>query len=245
MSMIFYSIDRGGADYERILCFSTEIAIVSGMSKFYAVRRGSPAGIYTSWQECSKAVTGIANAEYKAFATLSEAETFIADTHISDRQQYSTTAQIYTDGSFVQKRGGLAVVWPAEKKEIASAFNDRPTSNRTELAAVYVALKLFESCDRSKWQKAIIYTDSQLTYNILKKFCSCWERKGWVTQKNTPVKNQDLIRPCWDLYKRLQPCVRILWIRGHNGNIHNERADKLAKMASLQQLNVKPEHEDK
>lgn len=43
-------------------------------AKFYVVWKGRKKGIFTSWAECEKQVKGYKDAEYKAFATLKEAE---------------------------------------------------------------------------------------------------------------------------------------------------------------------------
>jgi ribonuclease HI len=42
--------------------------------KFYVVWKGKTPGIYDSWEECSKQVSGIAGAQYKSFPTKAEAE---------------------------------------------------------------------------------------------------------------------------------------------------------------------------
>lgn len=42
--------------------------------KYYVVWKGRRTGIFTSWAECSAAVTGYPEAEYKAFDSLAEAE---------------------------------------------------------------------------------------------------------------------------------------------------------------------------
>ena len=42
--------------------------------KFYVVWKGRQTGIFTSWAECEKHVKGFVSAEYKAFGSLSEAE---------------------------------------------------------------------------------------------------------------------------------------------------------------------------
>jgi ribonuclease HI len=42
--------------------------------KFYVVWKGRKTGIFTSWAECEEQVKGFVGAEYKAFASLKEAE---------------------------------------------------------------------------------------------------------------------------------------------------------------------------
>ncbi|MBQ2881141.1 MAG: RNase H1/viroplasmin domain-containing protein, partial [Clostridia bacterium] len=45
--------------------------------KIYAVRNGSQTGIFHSWDDCRKAVTGYKGAEYCGFYTLEEAEAYL------------------------------------------------------------------------------------------------------------------------------------------------------------------------
>ena len=42
--------------------------------KYYVVWFGNPTGIFNSWKECKKAITGITGAQYKSFETLQEAK---------------------------------------------------------------------------------------------------------------------------------------------------------------------------
>lgn len=42
--------------------------------KYYVVWFGNPAGIFDSWEKCKKAISGIAGAQYKSFATQAEAK---------------------------------------------------------------------------------------------------------------------------------------------------------------------------
>ena len=46
---------------------------------FYAVRFGKIPGIYTSWNECKKQVSGFKGAIYKRFSDKSSAENFCKD----------------------------------------------------------------------------------------------------------------------------------------------------------------------
>jgi ribonuclease HI len=45
--------------------------------KYYAVRKGRQTGIFTNWQDCKAQVHQFPHAEYKSFATQSEAEAFL------------------------------------------------------------------------------------------------------------------------------------------------------------------------
>lgn len=43
--------------------------------KFYVVWFGNPAGIFGSWEECKRSISGVKGAQYKSFDTFSEAKT--------------------------------------------------------------------------------------------------------------------------------------------------------------------------
>lgn len=45
--------------------------------KIYAVKKGKITGVFDSWEQCKASVTGYPGAEYKGFATLTEAESYL------------------------------------------------------------------------------------------------------------------------------------------------------------------------
>lgn len=45
--------------------------------KFYAVKKGKITGVFTSWADCKESVDGYAGAQYKGFATLTEAQEYL------------------------------------------------------------------------------------------------------------------------------------------------------------------------
>ncbi|KAI8096394.1 Caulimovirus viroplasmin-domain-containing protein, partial [Halteromyces radiatus] len=52
---------------------------------YYAVQKGRKQGVYKTWEECKKQVIQFAGAKYRKFATLEEAESFVAG---HDEKQY-------------------------------------------------------------------------------------------------------------------------------------------------------------
>lgn len=60
--------------------------------KFYAVKKGYSAGVYTDWNTCKKQVHGYSGAIYKSFATEKEAKAFIKGNTVS-----KTNAKKYTE----------------------------------------------------------------------------------------------------------------------------------------------------
>lgn len=138
-----------------------------------------------------------------------------------------TTPQvtIYTDGGCVPNPGaggwGAILIHPNHtEKELYGGMADT-TNNRMELTAVIEAL-------RSLKEKHTIelYVDSQYVKNGMTKWMENWIRKKWRTSTGSPVKNQDL----WQVLNMLVDKHEINWhwVKGHAGNVYNERVDQLA-----------------
>jgi ribonuclease HI len=72
------------------------------------------------------------------------------------------------------------------------------------------------------------YQDSQYVKDGLTKWMAGWKRNGWKTADRKPVKNQDL----WVRLEAAAASHKVdwRWVRGHAGNIENERADALARL---------------
>jgi ribonuclease HI len=95
------------------------------------------------------------------------------------------------------------------------------TNNQMELTAVIRALEsLTRSCEVD------VHTDSQYVKNGIETWIHGWKRNGWKTADRKPVKNAQLWRELDALAAQHQ--VRWHWVRGHNDDPGNERADALA-----------------
>jgi ribonuclease HI len=144
--------------------------------------------------------------------------------------------QIWTDGSakvHTSKAGGWAYVckfWP-DGSEIPFEFwgsgGERDTtSNRMELTAIVEALKLV-------WNSSLmgcpvsVYSDSQYCVNGITQWIHAWRANNF---KNGEVKNRDLWEELYKYTELVDPMYE--WIRGHSGNVMNERVDKLAVAAA-------------
>jgi ribonuclease HI len=58
------------------------------------------------------------------------------------------------------------------------------------------------------------------------------EKRGWRTADKKPVKNDDL----WQELDKIssQHKIEWLWVKGHSGDLGNERADALANQGVAQ-----------
>ena len=97
-------------------------------------------------------------------------------------------------------------------------------------AAVIAALG--EVASRPEWASSSleIYTDSEYVQKGITRWIRGWEANGWRTSNKQPVKNQDL----WQrLLRAMQPhTIEWHWVRGHTGDVENERCDELAVAAA-------------
>ena len=135
--------------------------------------------------------------------------------------------EIWTDGGCKPNPGpgGWAAIlrFRTTEKELTGAEPDT-TNNRMELTAAAVAL---ESLKRPC--RVALHTDSQYLKDGITRWMTGWVRKNWRTSGGDPVKNMDLWRRILDAAKPHQIDWR--WVRGHDGNVMNERADVLATKA--------------
>ena len=131
---------------------------------------------------------------------------------------------IYTDGACKGNPGpGGWGAWLSsaghEKDLFGGAANT--TNNRMELTAPIEALaSLKRTC------AITIYTDSEYVRKGMTEWINGWQRRGWKTADNKPVKNADLWQRLDALCKLHQ--VEWRWVKGHSGDPGNERADALA-----------------
>jgi ribonuclease HI len=135
---------------------------------------------------------------------------------------------IYTDGSCKGNPGPGG--WAA-RLQCGSAVKELSggekltTNNRMEITSVVKALEaLNKDCT------VTIHYDSQYMRDGITKWIENWKRNGWKTKDKKPVKNQDLWMLLDEMVQKYQ--IEWHWVKGHNGNIGNERVDKLATAES-------------
>jgi ribonuclease HI len=144
------------------------------------------------------------------------------------------TVVIHTDGACKGNPGpggwGALLEYDGRRKEL---FGGEPqtTNNRMELVAVIRALEAL-----TRAADVEIYTDSQYVKNGIESWIHGWKRNGWKTSDRKDVKNADLWRELDLLAARHR--VRWHWVRGHDDNPGNERADELANLGVTMESDV-------
>lgn len=179
--------------------------------KIYAVRKGRQTGLFTTWAECQKQVTGYAGARFKGFTNAEEAMRWLsgddtAGSHTAQPagrrqihavkgprlspEQTTDTDQdyiIYTDGSCLKNPdgpGGWAMVARTTANGAVSeqsGGHPSTTNNRMELTAAIKALQWAPAGSR-----VALYTDSQYLKNGITRWLAAWKRRGWKKQTGLP-----------------------------------------------------------
>ena len=138
----------------------------------------------------------------------------------------------YTDGACSGNPGpgGWGVLLQAfsdskvvKERELSNG-EKRTTNNKMELRAAIAALEILD-----RTSEITIITDSKYVMNGIQTWLAGWKKNNWKTASKKPVKNEEL-------WKRLdllceQHEVNWKWVKGHAGDMGNERVDKLARSA--------------
>lgn len=132
---------------------------------------------------------------------------------------------IYTDGASSGNPGpggfGTILLYKQHRKEISGGYR-LTTNNRMELLAVIKGLKAL----KGQGQHVTVYSDSKYVVDAVEKgWLWNWEKKDFKGKKN-----MDLWKDFIKLYRKHQ--VRFKWVKGHDGNLLNERCDTLAVEAA-------------
>ena len=134
--------------------------------------------------------------------------------------------EIYTDGACKGNPGvggwGVLLMHDGRTRELRGG-EPHTTNNRMELIAVIRALEALKRGTRVR-----LHTDSQYVQLGISKWIRDWKQRGWRTANRKPVKNEDLWRRLDELAGGLE--IEWIWVRGHDGNVGNERADELANL---------------
>ncbi len=218
--------------------------------KYYAVAQGRTTGIFTQWSHCEAQVKGFKGAKYKSFSSRKEAESWLRDpvyqpknpalkkrrkslgADVEIKPLPPDAIEIYTDGSAINNPGpggyGLVICDGKIQREMSGGYRCT-TNNRMELLAAIIALEEMQMSPRP----IVLYTDSRyLLDGVVKGWAQRWRRNGWMKADDTPALNSDLWSRLLDVLETVT--VEFRWVKGHAGNLLNERCDQLAGVAARQ-----------
>jgi len=136
------------------------------------------------------------------------------------------TVTLYTDGACRGNPGpggwGVWLKYGDHEREMHGGEKET-TNNRMELMAAIKGLEAIKgSC------QVELYTDSKYVLKGITEWMANWKKNNWKTAAKKPVKNVDL----WQLLDQESTRHQINWhwVKGHDGNPGNEKADELANL---------------
>lgn len=135
--------------------------------------------------------------------------------------------KIYTDGACSGNPGpggwGAVLIYGKTEKDL-SGGEAETTNNRMEMMAAIQALRALKTPCQVE-----LYTDSTYVLKGITEWLPSWKARGWKTADKKPVKNADL----WQELEAetMRHHMSWKWVKGHDGDEMNERADQLAVAA--------------
>lgn len=216
------------------------------MSKkfFYAVVCGHKPGIYESWEECQKQISGYSDAVFKKFKTKIEAEKYIEekekeieikkeiedyDLEIENDLRKSRVV-VFTDGSFSGGSNptsgyGCFIMTPeGEEHEISNKVHTKRYIETNNIAP-----EVFGVLESLKWVLSNEYTSVTIYHDL--ELIGKWADGNY--KANSEIA-QLFLRELNDKYKIVLDVV-FKWVPSHSGVKQNEKADVLAKNAVFKQ----------
>ncbi len=148
-----------------------------------------------------------------------------ADQVEASKWQIKFMIKIYTDGAAKGNPGnggyGVVLLYKNMRKEMSEGFR-LTTNNRMELLAVITGLEALKVDSLP----VTIFSDSKYVIDAVQKgWIWSWQKKGFKDKKNV-----DLWKRYIPLHLKYKP--KFQWVKGHDGNIENERCDDLAVTAA-------------
>ncbi|THG92752.1 hypothetical protein EW026_g8259 [Hermanssonia centrifuga] len=134
---------------------------------------------------------------------------------------------VHTDGSCnqpgsVHATAGAGVYWgPFDPRNVTCRVPGKQTNNRGELYAILKALLA-----ANPYTSLYIFTDSQYAIHCICHWAPAWESTGWT------CANADILQDIVMLIAQRPADLHLQWVKGHDGNLGNEMADREAGLAA-------------
>ena len=190
---------------------------------YYAVRKGRKTGIFESWEECQKHITGYSGAEFKKFKELHQAEIYLSAESLNNAANDDLKGlHAYIDGSFSEKITetgyGAVILFDGEIIHTIKGSSKKYIDMRN------VAGELFAAAVSIKWALDNGYQSISLHHDY--SGIAHWAKGEWKTNQEGTINYKKFID---DISKKIN--ISFVKVKGHSGDTYNDMADKLAKEA--------------
>lgn len=137
--------------------------------------------------------------------------------------------EIYTDGSSLDasQQGGPTGAGIVLRSREGYREISEPTGTGTNITSELDAIRIGLKAIKERTRPVRLYTDSEYSINALTEWIHNWRKNDWRTSSGKPVSHQDRIKEISALMEQFDD-LEFEWVRGHDGEIFNERADNLA-----------------
>lgn len=222
----------------------------------YAVANGRSIGIFDTWEECKRSVTGYKFAKYKKFQSIDDARRFVYEAQnreekekiklhfpiVSEKEEKDrhekTVHYVYTDGActnngYSQACSGIGVFFGLnDPRNVSLKLDDvkKHTNNVAELRAIKEAYKIIKH-DLHDGKEFVIVSDSTYAIGCATTYGEKCARNNWSNN----IPNKEEVQAIYNLLKD-ENNVTFMYIPAHTSNtdvhsIGNHYADKLATEA--------------
>lgn len=185
----------------------------------YAVRRGYTPGIYTTWNDCKREVSGFKGQEYKGFTSLLDAQLYMSESQIPDVVCDEDAMVAYTDGSYSESlhRYGCGGIITTDNHTFSFLGNDPDIVEMRNVAGEIEAAKYAMQYALDKGAKQLhLYYD----YEGVEKLCT----GSWSADLIGTRRYRDYYR---SICSRI--VIKFMYVKAHSHNEYNDIADSLAK----------------
>lgn len=148
-------------------------------------------------------------------------------------KNWVATDRGYVLESNLSKEKGSTPVKILEYIDIARGYEMIQTNNFGELMAMVTVFEEM-AVDMDAAPNVLILADSQYVLNGLTNWCHAWRRNNWMTKTGVPPANMESWKRALMLYEAAvqKYSIELDWVRGHNEDLGNEHADKLAAVGA-------------
>lgn len=192
--------------------------------KYYAVKRGKQTGLFMTWEECKKSVSGYPGAIYKAFSDIEDAKKYIRnDNDNKDESKNLVDMEAYIDGSYdnnLKKYSyGIIIFYNGKKYEFSSSGSDEELVELRNVAGeLLAAINAMKFALEKGVRESNIYYDYQ--------GIEMWATGEWKANLPFTKRYSEFSKMVMSKLK-----INFIKIKSHSGNRYNDEVDLLAKKA--------------